>query len=180
MPPPTAQFMGPTQAGQNESQNQSSGEAGEQNQEHGQGPTPILNQSQPASSQPQHQQQRNESISYYTNFNQPRYSTDASINSFLNISDNVPVTSTGGPSSGGAYSNLPRLSTSSTHQPPDLSQIGRGFSIVNNLFPQQQQLQNQHRQQQQQQQQQSHQQPPFKTPSFSTGLTGITATAVPA
>ncbi|ONH72519.1 Asparagine-rich zinc finger protein AZF1 [Saccharomyces cerevisiae] len=90
MPPPTAQFMGPTQAGQNESQNQSSGEAGEQNQEHGQGPTPILNQSQPASSQPQHQQQRNESISYYTNFNQPRYSTDASINSFLNISDNVP------------------------------------------------------------------------------------------
>ncbi|CAI4781353.1 BAF_collapsed_G0051470.mRNA.1.CDS.1 [Saccharomyces cerevisiae] len=172
MPPPTAQFMGPTQAGQNESQNQSSGEAGEQNQEHGQGPTPILNQSQPASSQPQHQQQRNESISYYTNFNQPRYSTDASINSFLNISDNVPVTSTGGPSSGGAYSNLPRLSTSSTHQPPDLSQIGRGFSIVNNLFPQQQQLQNQHRQQQQQQQQQSHQQPPFKTPSFSTGLTG--------
>ncbi|GMC22057.1 unnamed protein product [Saccharomyces cerevisiae] len=114
MPPPTAQFMGPTQAGQNESQNQSSGEAGEQNQEHGQGPTPILNQSQSASSQPQHQQQRNESISYYTNFNQPRYSTDASINSFLNISDNVPVTSTGGPSSGGAYSNLPRLSTSTT------------------------------------------------------------------
>ena len=110
-------------------------------------------------------------ISNYTNFNQPRYSTDASINSFLNISDNVPVTGTGGPNAGSTYSNLPRLSTSSTHQPPDLSQIGRGFSIVNNLFPQQQQLQNQHRQQQQQQQQ-PQQQPPFKTPSFSTGLTG--------
>ncbi|QHS76218.1 Azf1p [Saccharomyces paradoxus] len=171
MPPPTAQFLGSSQAGENESQNQSSGQAEEQNQEHGQGPTPILNQIQPAPSQPQHQQPRNESISYYTNFNQPRYSTDASINSFLNISDNVPVTGTGGPNAGSTYSNLPRLSTSSTHQPPDLSQIGRGFSIVNNLFPQQQQLQNQHRQQQQQQQQ-PQQQPPFKTPSFSTGLTG--------
>ncbi|CAI4051564.1 Azf1p SKDI_15G2620 [Saccharomyces kudriavzevii IFO 1802] len=179
MSPPTAQFLNSSQAGQNQSQEgQASGQTEEQSQDQGQGPTTILNQSQQPQSQTQHQQPRNESISYYTNFNQPRYSTDASINSFLNISDNVPAASAGVSNTGNAFSNLPRLSTSSQHQAPDLSQIGRGFSIVNNLFPQQQQhqqFQNQHRQQQQQQQQhqqQSQQQPPFKTPSFSSGLPG--------
>ncbi|CAI2023875.1 hypothetical protein SEUBUCD646_0H01600 [Saccharomyces eubayanus] len=171
MPPPSAQFLSSSQTGQNQNQNHALGHAEEQRQDHGQGPTPAQNQGQQQQSHLQQQQPRNESISYYTNFNQPRYSTDASITSFLNISDNVA--GTGAPSTGGTFSNLPRLSTSSTHQAPDLSQIGRGFSIVNNLFPQQ--LQQQHLQQQlqqQQQQQQPQQQPPFKTPSFSTGLTG--------
>lgn len=70
--------------------------------------------------QQQQQQQiqkpsRQDSISMFTNFNQPRFSTDASINSFLNISDR------------------PSISV-----PNDLSQIGRGFSIINSLWPNQQ------------------------------------------
>lgn len=58
---------------------------------------------------------RQDSISMFTNFSQPRFSTDASINSFLNISER------------------PSISV-----PNDLSQIGRGFSIVNSLWPSQQ------------------------------------------
>lgn len=61
-------------------------------------------------------QPRQDSMSMFTNFNQPRFSTDASISSFLNISDRPSISA-----------------------PNDLSQIGRGFSIVNNLWPNQQQ-----------------------------------------
>ncbi|QLQ79678.1 hypothetical protein HG537_0C03260 [Torulaspora globosa] len=56
-------------------------------------------------------QGRQDSISMFTNFGQPRFSTDASISSFLNISDRPSISG-----------------------PNDLSQIGRGFSIVNNLW----------------------------------------------
>lgn len=59
-------------------------------------------------------QGRQDSISMFTNFNQPRFSTDASISSFLNISDRPSISA-----------------------PNDLAQIGRGFSIVNNLWPSQ-------------------------------------------
>lgn len=66
--------------------------------------------------------QRQDSISMYTNFNQPRLSTDSSISSFLNI-DNQ---------------NDPRGSASQMGQGPnnpgqDLP-YSRGFSIVNNLW----------------------------------------------
>ncbi|CAI6782583.1 CNT_HP2_G0048750.mRNA.1.CDS.1 [Saccharomyces cerevisiae] len=57
-------------------------------------------------------------------------------------------------------------------QPPDLSANRTRLSIVNNLFPQQQQLQNQHRQQAATTTTSRTSSLPFKTPSFSTGLTG--------
>lgn len=56
-------------------------------------------------------QGRQDSLSMFTNFGQPRFSTDASISSFLNISERPSISG-----------------------PNDLSQIGRGFSIVNNLW----------------------------------------------
>lgn len=66
---------------------------------------------QPVQAQPVHKPSRQDSLSMFTNFGQPRFSTDASINSFLNITDR------------------PSISV-----PNDLAQIGRGFSIVNGLW----------------------------------------------
>lgn len=93
-------------------------------------------------------QGRQDSVSMFTNFGQPRFSTDASISSFLNISDR------------------PSLSA-----PNDLAQIGRGFSIVNNLWPNQPQVAPQVPPQVQQQQfntirRQSETLEPFMPPRF--------------
>ncbi|GCF01306.1 hypothetical protein ZYGM_001072 [Zygosaccharomyces mellis] len=65
---------------------------------------------------------RQDSLSMFTNFTQPRFST--SLSSFLNLSER-PSLSGGSGVGGGGGSGVP---------PTDLSQIGRGFSIVNNLW----------------------------------------------
>ncbi|GAV47680.1 hypothetical protein ZYGR_0H05260 [Zygosaccharomyces rouxii] len=77
-------------------------------------------QQQQQSQQPQQRPARQDSLSMFTNFTQPRFST--SLSSFLNLSERPSLS--GGSGSGGG-SGVP---------PTDLSQIGRGFSIVNNLW----------------------------------------------
>ncbi|QLL32803.1 hypothetical protein HG536_0D03250 [Torulaspora globosa] len=93
-------------------------------------------------------QARQDSISMFTNFGQPRFSTDASISSFLNISERPSISG-----------------------PNDLSQIGRGFSIVNNLWSNQPAVPPSAQQQQPQQQfntirRQSETLEPFMPPRF--------------
>lgn len=94
---------------------------------------------------------RQDSISMFTNFNQPRFST--SLSSFLNISERPSL-------SGGSGMN-------STGGPADLAQIGRGFSIVNNLWQPTQQQIPQQAPQQPAQQGDPFMPPRFKTPTFS-------------
>ncbi|CCD23463.1 Azf1p NDAI_0B04290 [Naumovozyma dairenensis CBS 421] len=138
-------------------------------------------QRQPSQSQPQ-PQQRNDSISLFANFNQnPRLSTDSSINSYLNISDNnnIPPNTAninGSVSYGSKRPTLPRLSdfsaqTQQQQNPiPDLSQIGRGFSIVNNIWNQQPQPPMSIRRQTNDSNDLFNI-PKFKTPSFSSSST---------
>lgn len=108
--------------------------------------------------------QRNDSLSIFTNFKPTRYSTDASINSFLNISDNANTTTT----SGQKRPTLPKISDIPPQQIPDMSMIGRGFSIVNNIWSQQPQPPSMRKQSNDPNDPYSV--PKFKTPSFSTSI----------
>ncbi|CDO96431.1 unnamed protein product [Kluyveromyces dobzhanskii CBS 2104] len=66
--------------------------------------------------------ERQDSISMYTNFNQPRLSTDSSISSFLNIGNQ--------PESRGSASQMGQVPSNTGQELP----YTRGFSIVNNLW----------------------------------------------
>lgn len=66
--------------------------------------------------------QRQDSISMYTNFNQPRLSTDSSISSFLNIDNQTDPR--------GSASQM----GSGQHNPTQELPYSRGYSIVNNLW----------------------------------------------
>lgn len=72
--------------------------------------------------QPPGSGQRQDSLSMYTNFNQPRLSTDSSISSFLNI-DNQP-------DNRGSTSQMGQVPSNTGQELP----YTRGFSIVNNLW----------------------------------------------
>ncbi|SCU85409.1 LADA_0D07338g1_1 [Lachancea dasiensis] len=122
---------------------------------------------------------RVDSISMYTNFNAPRLSTDASINSFLNISE------TQGQSLGGVQ-NLQQSGQQSQPQQGQLRQdpgpYSRGYSIINGFWPgssagqsqmpTQQDAGNQFTAVRRQSEQLEPFFPRFKTPSFSSGRSG--------
>ncbi|CCF56755.1 hypothetical protein KAFR_0B04580 [Kazachstania africana CBS 2517] len=114
-------------------------------------------------------QTRPDSISAFTNFNQPRFSTDPSVSTFLNIAENQnsinqnngDSTVTTNPNTFMMLSengqipqqgNLPDPTQNTDKNFPDLAQLSRGFSIVNNIWSQQPQTSSQQSQPSNQQQ----------------------------
>ncbi|KAG0671333.1 hypothetical protein C6P45_000787 [Maudiozyma exigua] len=85
----------------------------------------------------QRSNQRNDPINaMFNNFNLPRFSTDASITPFLNISDanntNQPQINTTNNNNNNNADHFPHLPDTTKRRSQDLSQIARGYSIVNN------------------------------------------------
>lgn len=81
----------------------------------------------------QRSNQRNDSINaMFNNFNLPRFSTDASITPFLNIADANNSNQQQVNGNNNNTDHFPHLSDTTKRRSQDLSQIARGYSIVNN------------------------------------------------